>query len=61
MHEYKDAQSKTVVQTFLIPDMEHGIAIAPAQACGEAADYLPDVGICAVRMVGYFWGLNANQ
>ncbi len=58
LSEYKDAAGRTVVQTFKIPELEHGIAIDPEQTCGEADDYILDADICAVRMIGNFWGLD---
>lgn len=57
LQEYHNAAGKTVVQSFLIPNLEHGLAIAPGQSCGEESDYILDVGICAARMIGHFWGL----
>lgn len=58
--EYHDEDGQVLVETFLIPDMEHGTPIAsdPEQSCGKAGPYILDEGICAVRHIGLFWGLN---
>lgn len=59
---YQDAADVSGVETFTIPGMGHGAPIAPGaaeDACGQAADYLLPVGICASYHIGRFWGLNA--
>ena len=58
--EYHDQQGAVQVETYRIPGMKHGtpIAIDAEQSCGEEDDYILDEGICAVRHIGQFWGLD---
>lgn len=56
---FDDAAGQAVAETWRIDGMTHGIAIdagAGAQ-CGEPSAFVLDVGLCAVRRVGAFWGL----
>ena len=59
-NEYQDHTGRTLVETWLIPGMGHGtsIAVDDAHSCGEAGDYILDTGVCAVRHIGHFWGLD---
>jgi poly(3-hydroxybutyrate) depolymerase len=56
---FNDASGRAVVETWRIDGMTHGIAMdaAPGARCGEASAFVLDVGICAVRRIGAFWGL----
>ena len=56
--EYQNNAGTVLVETWLIPGMEHGTAIDPAHGCGEESEYILDEGICAVRRIGLFWGLD---
>lgn len=58
--EYHDDAGTVLVETWLIPGMAHGtpIAVDAGQACGEESDYILDAGICAVRRIGRYWGLD---
>jgi poly(3-hydroxybutyrate) depolymerase len=57
--QYTDNEGKVLVETWLIEDMEHGIPIKEdsENKCGEENDYIFDEGICAVRQIGQFWGI----
>lgn len=60
--EYQDAAGNVFVESYLIPEMTHGIAIDPgfeeANGCGTVAPYLLDEDICAVYYLGRFFGLD---
>lgn len=56
--EYHDSAGRVLVESWLIPDMGHGIPIAVEQNCGEESKYILDAGICAVRRIAEFWNLN---
>ena len=56
--EYQNNAGKVLVETWSIPGMAHGTAIDPEHGCGEESDYILDEGICAVRRIGRFWGLD---
>ncbi|MDX1764821.1 MAG: PHB depolymerase family esterase [bacterium] len=57
--EHKDREGRTLVETYLVEGMGHGTPIAqePGGACGDADNYIIDVGICGVRRIGLFWGI----
>lgn len=55
--EYQNNAGTVLVETWLVPGMEHGTAIDPEHGCGEESEYIVDAGICAVRRIGLFWGL----
>jgi len=59
-NEYHDQQGTVLVETWLIPGMSHGtpIEVDSEHSCGEEDDYILDEGICAVRKIGQFWGLD---
>jgi len=58
--EYHDQRGRVLVETYLVKGMGHGTAIAsePEGTCGGANLYIIDTGICSVRQIGLFWGLN---
>lgn len=58
--EYQNTEGKVLVETWLIPGMAHGtpIAVDAEHSCGVAGNYILDAGICAVRRIGHFWGLD---
>jgi len=61
MHnEFQNSAGTVLVETWLIPGMAHGtpIAVDAEHSCGEAGDYILNEGICAVRQIGLFWGLD---
>lgn len=59
-HEYQDDHGTVRVETWQVEGMTHGTSIAeePGERCGRVDDYILDVGICAVRRIGRFWGVN---
>ena len=59
-NEYQNNEGAVLVETWLIPGMSHGIPIAvdPEHSCGEEGEYILNEGICAVRRIGLFWGLD---
>jgi poly(3-hydroxybutyrate) depolymerase len=61
-NEYQDHAGKALVETWLIPGMTHGtsIAVDAEHSCGEEGDYILNEGICAVRQIAHFWGLDKN-
>lgn len=59
--EYHDANGKPLIESYLIPEMAHGIAVDEKGNCGETDKYILDAGICAVRRIGLFWKLNPAQ
>lgn len=59
--EYHDDNGKSVVESYLIPGMTHGIAVDANNYCGETDKYILDADICAVRQIGLFWKLNPAQ
>lgn len=58
--EYHSSDGKVLVETYLILDMKHGtpIAVDSAHSCGKESEYILNEGICAVRQIGLFWGLD---
>ncbi len=58
--EYHAKEGKILVETYLISGMKHGtpIAIDSENSCGEESEYILNEGICAVRQIGLFWGLD---
>jgi poly(hydroxyalkanoate) depolymerase family esterase len=61
IHEtFTDAAGRTVVETYAIGAMGHGVAIDPgseADSCGQPAAYVLDVDLCASYYIGRFWGI----
>ncbi|WP_228717292.1 extracellular catalytic domain type 1 short-chain-length polyhydroxyalkanoate depolymerase [Allosaccharopolyspora coralli] len=61
--EYHDGSGRAVVETVTIPGMNHGQPVDPGtgeQQCGQAADYMLDVDVCAAYQMGTTWGLAAQ-
>jgi len=56
--EFHDNNGKLLIESYLIPEMSHGIAVDVDANCGETDEYILDAGICAVRRIGLFWKLN---
>jgi poly(hydroxyalkanoate) depolymerase family esterase len=58
--EYHNDEGKVLVETYLISGMKHGISIDSDAdyGCGKKSKYILDEGICSVRKIGLFWGLN---
>ena len=58
--EYHDGEGQALVETYLVTGMKHGapIKVDSERSCGEERDYLLDTGICGVRHIGQFWGLD---
>jgi len=58
--EYHNAEGKVLVETYLLPDMNHGtpITVDSQHTCGTESTYILNEGICAVRQIGLFWGLD---
>lgn len=55
---YVDSKGTVWVEKYLIPDMDHGVAIDPTQGCGKAAPYILDKGICSSQRIVTFWGID---
>jgi poly(hydroxyalkanoate) depolymerase family esterase len=62
---YQDAAGNAVVETYLITNMGHGVAIDPGPSgdqCGTPASFILDANICSSFFIGRFWGLdNADR
>lgn len=58
--EYRDLEGKTLVETYSVAGMDHGTPIAVDEGCGKAGPWILDEGICAVRYIGRFWGLEPS-
>jgi poly(hydroxyalkanoate) depolymerase family esterase len=59
--EYRDDSGNTLVETYTITGMGHGVPVGPGPAddqCGAARDFVLDAGICAAYHIGKFWGLD---
>jgi poly(hydroxyalkanoate) depolymerase family esterase len=56
---FKDAKGNTLVETFVIDGMAHGVPISSAQ-CGTASSYAIDKGICAAKHIATFFALAGN-
>ena len=54
---YADGSGTVLVEKYLIPGMDHGVAIDPTHGCGKAAPFILDKGICSSRLIVTFWGL----
>jgi poly(hydroxyalkanoate) depolymerase family esterase len=57
---YADGSGTVLVEEYIIPGMDHGVAIDPGHGCGTAAPYILDKGICSSRLTVTFWGLSPN-
>jgi poly(hydroxyalkanoate) depolymerase family esterase len=57
---YADASGTVLVEEYIIPGMDHGVAVDPPHGCGKAAPYILDKGICSSRLIVTFWGLQPN-
>jgi poly(hydroxyalkanoate) depolymerase family esterase len=56
---FNDAAGNTVIETFEIQGMSHGVPVRPNAACGTTGQYSIDKGICAARHIAKFFGLTA--
>ncbi len=58
---FKDKAGKVVVETYEVPDMDHGVAVDPSKKCGTVAQnsYAIDKGLCTAAHVVSFFGLDA--
>lgn len=54
---YADGSGTVLVEEYIIPGMDHGVAVDPQHGCGKAAPYILDKGICSSRLIVTFWGL----
>ena len=54
---YADASGTVLVEEYVIPGMDHGVAVDPPHGCGTAAPYILDKGICSSQLIVTFWGL----
>ena len=55
---FKDEAGETLVETFEIRGMGHGVPVKTAGgACGSTGQYAFDKGICAARHIATFFGL----
>lgn len=57
---YADASGTVLVEEYVIPGMDHGVAVDPTHGCGKAAPFILDKGICSSRLIVTFWGLQPN-
>jgi poly(3-hydroxybutyrate) depolymerase len=57
---YADTSGTVLVEEYMIPGMDHGVAVDPTHGCGKAAPYILDKGICSSRLIVTFWGLSPN-
>lgn len=55
---YADGSGTVLVTEYLIPGMDHGVAIDPTHGCGKPAPFILDKGICSSRLIVTFWGLS---
>jgi poly(hydroxyalkanoate) depolymerase family esterase len=59
--EYRDGQNRTLVETYIIPNMGHGTAVnpgyKPANGCGQAGAFILSESICSTYYAGVFFGL----
>jgi poly(hydroxyalkanoate) depolymerase family esterase len=67
-HEvFKNASGQTVVESYRVANMPHGTPYQPSSGCGSAVpggkqggSYFYDVGICAARRIGEYFGLDGG-
>lgn len=60
---YRNAQGKTVVETYELAGMSHGVTVNPGSApdeCGQTASYYFDKNVCHAFVSGKFWGIIAS-
>ena len=56
--EYKDPVSgRTMVESWAVQQMNHGVAVDPAGGCGSAMPYVLDVQLCSSLWAAKFFGL----
>lgn len=61
---YRDKLGEARVELYLIPDMGHGVPVAPGKGkkqCGQASFFFPDIGICASYHIAQFWHLGEQS
>jgi poly(hydroxyalkanoate) depolymerase family esterase len=54
---WKDNTGQTVLETYAINGMSHGVPVVPSAGCGQTGQYAFDKGICGSRHVAEFFGL----
>lgn len=54
---YADASGKTLVETFEVAGMSHGVPVDPKGGCGKAGAFVLDVGLCSSKYAADFFGL----
>lgn len=57
---YKNGAGEVLVESYEVPGMKHGVAIAPGKQCGTAGMYAFDKGICSTSLVAGFFGLGPS-
>lgn len=60
---YRDANGQTLVESFRIREMGHGVPVDPGAGenqCGREGRYFLDVGICSGLHITRFWGLSED-
>lgn len=57
-HRYNDSAGTTLVETWRVASMGHGVAIDPAGGCGVAGPDLLAKQICSTYYAGRFFGLD---
>lgn len=55
--EYRDAGGVVRVETVAVQNMDHGVALDPANGCGTAGSYRLAVGECSTEHIARFFGL----
>lgn len=55
--EFKDSTGVTLVETWTLVGMGHGLALDPPHGCGSAAAFMFDVGLCSTSEAVKFFGL----
>lgn len=62
--EYKDGSGRTLVETWLVDSMGHGVAVEPgfqpAGGCGAAGNFVFSAGVCSTYYAARFFGLDPS-
>lgn len=58
--EFKNAAAVTLVESWSLAGMSHGQPLDVATACGTAAPFMLDVGVCSSRFAAEFFGLTSS-
>jgi poly(hydroxyalkanoate) depolymerase family esterase len=58
---FRNTSGLPVVMTYKVPNMDHGQAIDTKKMCGQAQQYILDIGLCSAYRVAVDWGLVPGQ